>query len=293
MGAFARVWGTDMTLKRKFSTVLVILASLLVIPALAAAEDCSQLDLNPDWGTLFGQFNEQYEAGNYAAALETTQQLQAICSRSPLLNFSIAVVYRKLGDTENAKAYIRTATERTEEFAVSPDILASMWMMRYEIEHSENVSVREEYDKLVAQDAEYKKQLEDTTVALTTSNDELLKRREMMAAVADKEKFRNSVIMWTGTGIGVAGIAMTVVGAYMTFVDTKKHVKPLKAQDDTVKFEAKHYAALYLFGAGIAATVTGAVMAGLGGYYYTHPIAEDLTMAVTAGPGSLTVGLSF
>jgi hypothetical protein len=282
-----------MHLKHPHWSVLSGIAAALLVPRLCLAEDCSMLEENVRWNELFTQFNTQYSEGDYAGAIETTKLLQEICSKSPILNFSIAGSYNKLGDNANAKKYIRFALEQTEEFAVSPEVLESMWLMRFEIEACD----REEYDKLAAKEAEERQQLEDTTHALMVANEELQKRREVMAGDVSEEHLRNQILMWSGVGVGGAGLIMMITGAALAGIERGEKTVPNDSFESDksggVTVKSHHYATWTLLGIGIGATIAGAAMAGLGAYYYTHPITEDMTMTVAFSPSYLNFGVAF
>ena len=281
-----------MRTNRRLVSVLSGIIASVMIPQTVFAEDCSALDENEAWNNLFNQFNAQYTAGAYEEAIKTTQELQTICSKSPILNFSIAGTYHNLGDDVQAKEYIRIALEQTNDFAVSPRVLESMWMMRYEIEACDKA----EYDKLAAIEAEERQKLEDTTQALKVASEELEKRRVTMASNVESEQFRNKVIMWTGTGIGAAGLVMLATGAALAAIeksDAGGTSDSFKVQGSKLTIKPKHYATWTLLGAGIAATVAGGVMAGLGAYYYTHQANEDIAFQFSVSPTNLNVSMVF
>ncbi len=281
-----------MHLNRLLVSALSGIVVACAVPQIGFAEDCSMLDENEAWNSLFNQFNEQYSAGAYEDAIKTTQELQTICSKSPILNFSIAGTYHNLGDDAQAKEYIRIAIEQTNEFAVSPRVLESMWMMRYEIEACDKA----EYDKLAAIEAEERQKLEDTAQALKVANEELEKRRVTMVTNSANEQARDKVIMWTGTGIGAAGLAMLATGAALAAIeksDADGQSDSFIVKDSKLTVKTKHYVTWTLLGAGIAATVAGGVMAGLGAYYYTHPASEDIAFQFSVSPTNLNVGMVF
>lgn len=228
-------------------------------------DSCYTLDQNPLWISLFSQFSAAYSAKDYDKALTYTAQLETICARSPVLNFSIANTYRQKGNTQLAQSYIETASLNLQEFRTSDEITKKIWFTRYELENDGTFIKKSQYEKEISELNEAHK--------IELQNEKDAHFREI-----DTYK----TIMWTGTGIGVAGIASLITGAVLagtSDISTKFafddvltacqgaensscHMK-LKSSDT-----ATRDAGYALVGVGIAATIAGAVMAGLGGYHY-------------------------
>ena len=110
--------------------------------------------------------------------------------------------------------------------------------------------------------------------------------------------------MWTGTAVGIVGIGSVVAGAVLIGTkDTDLRVKVNNVDDIKGEEEKKlpiadsHEikAGYALLGVGIAATVTGAIMAGLGGYHYKRIIDSnpDTAISFNVSPTSLALGVTF
>ena len=111
--------------------------------------------------------------------------------------------------------------------------------------------------------------------------------------------------MWSGVGITVAGIGMTIGGAVWN-VTMKSPLRydsavasdtdnPLNGPNDE-KFEThkvrigSEYAASWtLIGAGIATTILGTILTGYAGYQYTHPNA----LAISIVPNGMILSGTF
>lgn len=198
-----------------FSTVL--LASIFCAQT-AFSKTCEGLDKNEKYTSLVQKMNHHLKAESYEKALKTIHQLLEICPSLPSSNYVAGKIYQKLNDNEKASEYYRKATENTKNYIVDNEMTKSMWYARYEAEHPEMMACKTE-----TLDTFYQQPLYDYA----------------------------ETIMWTGTGVGAAGIVFAIVGGAMMGTEENGMV------DDI------------LLGVGIGATVAGAVMAGLGGYQYT------------------------
>ena len=87
---------------------------------------------------------------------------------------------------------------------------------------------------------------------------------------------------------------MLATGAAFAAIERKEQASDsFEVSNNQLTIKSKHYAYWTMLGVGIAATVAGAVMAGLGGYYYTHPISEDLAIQMDVGVSNISFGLTF
>lgn len=305
------------TMKNKFpisigSCLFAIAIALSVpAPALADANDKSQpessasgdaiddacygLNQNEDWYRLFNLFSASFKAGDYDKALEYTSALEEICARSPILNYSIANTYAKIGDRERAKRYIVAATDNLNEFSATYEMIAKIWSARCDIESSD---IKNDTDDALKRENELNAQVES------------LKERTYEAI--DAEKSHYAAIMWTGTAVGIVGIGSVVAGAVLLATkgsELKVEFKPEELvfttdkptgasypkKDKAVKHSHEIKAGYALLGVGIAATVTGAIMAGLGGYHYKRIIDSnpDSAISFNISPTSLALGVTF
>lgn len=306
------------TMKNKFpisiGSCLFAIAIALSVPAtaLADANDKSQpessasgdaiddacygLNQNEDWYRLFNLFSTSFKAGDYDKALEYTSALEEICARSPILNYSIANTYAKIGDRERAKRYIVAATDNLNEFSATYEMIAKIWSVRCDIESSD---IKNDTDDALKRENELNAQVES------------LKERTYEAI--DAEKSHYAAIMWTGTAVGIVGIGSVVAGAVLTAtMENKLRVKFKPGElsfdtngeelvvsnpeiDKSVKHSTEAKAGYALLGVGIAATVTGAIMAGLGGYHYKRIIDSnpDTAISFNVSPTSLALGVTF
>ena len=253
----------------------------------AIDDACYGLNQNEDWSRLFNLFSASFKAGDYYKSLEYTSALEEICARSPILNYSIANTYAKIGDRERAKRYIVAATDNLNEFSTTYEMIAKIWSARCDIQSSD---IKNDTDDALKRENELNAQVES------------LKERTYEAI--DAEKSHYAAIMWPGTAVGIVGIGSVVAGAVL--IGTKDSDLRVKVNNvDDIKGEEEKKlpiadsheikAGYALLGVGIAATVTGAIMAGLGGYHYKRIIDSnpDTAISFNVSPTSLALGVTF
>lgn len=301
------------TMKNKFpisiGSCLFAIAIALSVPATALADAndkpqpeapangdaiddaCYGLNQNEDWYRLFNLFSTSFKAGDYDKALEYTRELEDICARSPILNYSIANTYAKIGDRERAKRYIVAATDNLNEFSATYEMIAKIWSARCDIESSD---IKNDTDDALKRENELNAQVES------------LKERAYEAI--DAEKSHYAAIMWTGTAVGIVGIGSVVAGAVLLATKDTYSTENINRDDfeeclrnkkcevkRKISFSTEAKAGYALLGVGIAATVTGAIMAGLGGYHYKRIIDSnpDTAISFNVSPTSLALGVTF
>lgn len=249
---------------------------------------CFTLNSDPTWKELFVNYSNAYSQKDYKKALVYTDALKKICSQSPNLNYAIAMTYKQMGDIDSAKHYIEIATDNLLAFSASPQTARAIWYTRYDLENGDQFIEKNAFD--------------DAMRNLTTENFEL--KENLTEAYADAKK-PYAAIMWTGTGIGIAGLGSLIAGTVLAVQNNDFKVdesyKPCTQgnKDDCANVPLKNshkiktgYA---LIGVGVAATVAGAVMAGIAGYQYKRAIdaERDSTISVTVSPQSVQLGVSF
>ena len=245
---------------------------------------CFTLNSDPTWKELFINYSNAYSEKDYKKALAYTDALKRICAQSPNLNYAIAMTYKQMGDLDNAKHYIEIATDNLLAFSASPKTARAIWYARYDLENGDQFIEKDTFD--------------DAMRNLTTENFEL--KENLTEAYADAQK-PYAAIMWTGTGIGIAGIGSLIAGTILAVQNPKAKIntKPVDSDESDQEYPLKNgheiRAGYALIGVGVAATVAGAVMAGIAGYQYKRAIdaERDSTISVTVSPQSVQLGVSF
>lgn len=232
-------------------------------------DGCTTLETNPMWLSQFDEFTKTFKKEDYQKALDITKELQKICADSPLLNYSIGMTYRSMGDNTNSLKYLKTATRNTEQFKVDQNIVERMYYAQYEVENAEKLKANKEEEEAM----------------IAPANLDLQQVHQ-----------RNKILMWTGVGMMGAGLAMQL-GLLATndnwefYKNNEDMNKGKKLEDYYLKVKP---AGWILSGVGIGLAVAGAVMTGFAGYYYTHPAEnKKVSFNYNISPTSLGMGMKF
>ncbi len=225
-------------MKYRFPFLSLILTGLLWASN-AHADGCDSLDSNPDWSAGIVQLHSSLRHDNYQRALKITQELSAICERSPSLNYTIGKIYQKIGDKAKAVEYMQKATQYSSDFVVSQDSLEQMWYARYEAEHPEMAS-------------------ENLTV---------------IQQKLDETQINFSTALWTSIGIMSAGAILTCVGGALFASNQAPIAFDTSQKRASVKFKTHLYTGLMAGGVGL--TLTGAILTGIMGYHYVQSKKDD------------------
>ncbi|MBQ8037778.1 MAG: hypothetical protein IJ268_12360, partial [Proteobacteria bacterium] len=164
------------------------------------------------------------------------------------------------------------ASDNTFKFATAPSVAQKIWYARYESEYPDR-------------SGENVKSLQERAEALDAKNHEL---EVKLAGASDSSG--NAIGMWTGVGIAAAGLALGATGIAM--VATSDESDRAKSKDGGTYFTPAYAAYWAMTGAGIALTITGAIMTGIFGYRYTHT-AKNTDIAFDLSPNSAMLTFDF
>lgn len=247
----------------------LLMSSVLLVPC-AMADSCSDLDKNPKWTKLLHALEVNMAKGDYNAAIANINDMQEICSRSPLLNHMAGRLYRTLGNETKALYFFQKATTHTDEFKLKPEILEQIWYERYEAEHPE--AKRVNLEKIYGQ-----------TEEISAENEKLrrdfMMKREEVAGNAYK-------VMWTGVAIGTAGLLATAAGGTIIGVMGD----PVSLTDDAkIRLKGLNNAGWALIGSGIGLLVAGSIVAGISGYQYVQNTGASETTAFVMDENGLGI----
>ena len=264
----------------------------LLLQSPAFADDCDNLDRNKTWFANFEELNAAYDKGDYDTALEYSRALETICEQSPILNYTIAYIYKNKGDNEKYLFYLQKSTQNTERFAVDKDTLDRIWSDKYVAAHPEadpaNIKKREATIASQAEDiAQLKAQLksvERMAGASVELNDEL------NAAHASDD-----AMLWTSVAIGGAGLALSAVGTVFVILNKDKAIGHKGAGTDDVYVKNSYPLAWSLVGAGIGVTAIGVALTGYFGYRYSQNHKKDNAneLSVSISPAYTSVSFTF
>lgn len=259
-------------------------------------EGCSNLGNNEPFVRGMDNLHNLLEAGKMDEVIEQAKPLFRICKGSPALLYYTGVAFREKGDVERAKKYFLTAAENIKNFSVDDSITRKIWYALYEAENPSRTeaSVKEKDEKIV--------ELTDQLDVLKDKNAQLAYSAGQMDRAADDAISTYKSIMWTGTGFGIAGIALAVTGGVLMTKDKEISVRlsDVSTSDGTLKQEMKSKDVLpyVLLGAGIGMTVVGAVAAGISGYKVMHldkkeSASEGTEVSLEVSPSSIGLNVVF
>ena len=291
---------------------------LVAMPGLAFA-DCDDIG-EPSYQKKVKEFIAIYESGEYQNAIEAAKPLFAVCKETPSVLFYTGLAFRDLGNLDNAKVYVQKASENLSKYSADPGLSRKIWFERYELEHPEGtieaVNARKTMiESLTIQVGEANSQKEAMIEQMdAVKADKALyidKNHELeLALVATGDVNRYKTMMWTGAGIGIAGIVATIAGGAMVAANDEIKIKNVGVSNNNV-LEGKpdgitRDLGLGLIGSGIGMTIVGTVMAGVSGYYYTHlsgtekkddgsndSSQNDTNVSFNAGFGSFAIDVTF
>lgn len=237
--------------------IVIVLAVLFCVgvPLTAFADNCKNLEKDKVWTEGFKKLNDLITAKNWEEALNEGHKLYAYCDRSPLINFYLGHIYQEMGNEKNALNYLRKATDNTDEFKVTGPVLERIWYERYEAEHPEarpesiakmKEALKAEQEKVLAVKDEKKQSEFDSALSL------------------EKVRANYAAGLWTGVGLAGAGLVLGGVGAWMIATDD------VLKYGDRITVKRSYGIGWSLLGAGIAATVSGVVIAGIMGHHYAQ-----------------------
>lgn len=281
---------------------------ILMLGHSAMADDaCMSLAQNDEWNKGMSTMSKQITQNEWDKALKSAESLNAICDRSPILNYAMGRIYRQKGDETKALYYMQRATRYTEEFAVKGNTLEQMWFDRYETEHPdarpEAIAARRQELDQRQQEIEKNRQeidalrLENTRLQGKVGEATLAGRLDSFED-AEAERRHYAAGLWTGVAVGGVGLALAATGAALLATQEEKDIIEWPTIDQSggksgeTKISTRSSLSLGLLGAGIGLTVAGAVFAGIFGYHYAN-LTKDSNVSFNLSPMSADVSFKF
>ena len=158
--------------------------------------DCEKFD-TPEWHKLINKLSTEIQNNDLDNAINDAIILDKMCNQTPMLNYMMTIIANKRNDVESAKFFIQRASDYTYKYAVTPANAKKIWFTRYELE---NPNLTE------AKFNQMQDEIESLTKAFHGESE------EAQNAYRDLQKKELYTQMWTGAGIGLAGIAVAVTG---------------------------------------------------------------------------------
>lgn len=269
---------------------------LLVLPGAAYAEDCRNLDTDPKWKADLVNVKKAIESEKWEEALAQSRELYRMCQSSPILNYYVARSLQGSGDIVKAHVFYEKAAELTTKIGASNEDARLIWYARYEAEHPERTDMAMRESNIHEEELKVKIDEKDRALHAYMYND-LTERKDTLKKG-----------IWSGIGIGLTGLAVTIAGGVLAFtgddetsslgsvdtcVDGGSDGEGKNCIVQTVTPSKKKTAGYGLFGAGLVMTVAGAAVTGIFGYQYTHLKADGVELSFDIAPQSASLTVKF
>lgn len=269
-------------------------AALTFFPTASAFADCDDIGSN-QWNQLSEEMTKSYDIGDYESALMYGKSLSVICDRSPIVNYTLSEIYKKLGRESEGYNYVRRATEFANDYNLPQSMLEKIWLARAEQELPHKKQLEECKLDLETQETAFKeeiiKQNTESSTMLTTKTAEHI----------DFFESRMNTVMWIGAGSAMFGAAATIAGGVMAGVYHKKasdewdkgfNVKWTKFND----YNELKTAGYAIMGVGIASTIIGsavAIYSKLKLIDLQKKINESTNISFNVAPNAMMIDLTF
>ena len=245
---------------RKLLSLISILCVLIIcaMPMWSQAfADCENIETNPEWLDNMSKLEKCVNNGDYDCATETARALFRICNKSPRLHALTGLTMKNNGEVDRAEKYFQRAVELSAEYGVSLEDARLAWDSYYEFRNPESAK-----DVIDAR----KRALDSMQNAVMEVQEKNELLTNQLINTGGMEIINNyKGLMWSGVGIGSAGIASIVVGGVL--VGKSEKVKKSNLGEE-ISIKRDYVTGWTLLGLGIGMTAVGVALAGYGGYKY-------------------------
>ena len=231
--------------------------------ASTAFADCADMENNsPEWSDLSTKLSKSYAAENYDDALNYGKRLLLICNRSPVVNFTVSEIYRKLGNNEESYTYARRASEFLIDYPVPQQLAERIWMRRAEDELPYKKQLEELKTQLDTGTGEYgSKQQQLVNTAYTSEMKLEHEKQRSLERLNDEISFVRTT-KWIGAGTAIGGLILTGAGAGIFGANYgKARDKYGKTWKEFDKKDAKVHTGIALLAGGLGLGLAGTAVA--------------------------------
>ena len=271
-----------------FAAILCASCILTISNGAFAQDVCGELATNVEWNQGIKDLVVLVQNNRFDEAQVKAKQLSRICEKSPMLNYIQGKIAEGQENNVDARLFFQKASEYTYIYYVDKDLAQKIWYARYENEHPERSA-----KGIQESERQFNEKLTSQQENLDLQKDNFLLEQE-------NEALRNyHALMWTGAGVGIAGLAMLGTGIGLYFHSGKnpaKWVDDNKIGDSVIhghyQNKPSYDAAWGLIGSGVAMTVGGVLLTGIYGYHYTRA-KKEMDYSITFAPNFATLTLAF
>ncbi len=260
--------------------ILLAVTLLLAIEASAYAQDCEDLEHNPQWMEGMQFVKNAVETKSWDDALTRARTLVKLCPNSPKLNYYISLALAGKDDKIKALQYIQKASDNTYLMATPPESAKLIWYARH--------------------DAEFPERTESAIAELTQDNKS--KTEALIAAQQDLHE-DHAIGLWTGVGLGAAGLVLIATGTTLALWDDQHYEEVGKGYlnfSDSLNFYSTHTykeKPTYVWGIslvsiGAAFVISGTILSAVFGYKYSRS-KQNLDYTFNISPNQASFSMTF
>lgn len=263
----------------------------LMWTSLAFADNCDKLDSNRKWLSSLESLKEAYSNEDWEMSLTYSKELEDICDKSPMLNYTIAHIHKNMGDQEKYLFYLQKSTQNTDKFVVDKDVLDKIWSEKYIAAHpdADPEVIKKRENTILNQSDQIVSLQQELNSIKTTAESAIALQEEVNSAHATDD-----ALLWTSVAVTGVGIVLTGVGAGL-LVKTKGDDESIETDDGKAHVSSQYTVSWGLLAGGIATTVIGAISSGFFGYKYSinHKNDVDNELSFTISPTYSTLKFTF
>ncbi len=251
---------------KKYITTLTAFSfsTLCLFGASTAFADCDQMN-SDEWNELSTQMATSYDAGNLDEALGYGKRLTLICNRSPIVNFTMSEIYRKMNNETESYNYVKRATEYMQDFPVPQALTERIWMRRAELELPYKKQLEDLQNQLATGTGEIGSKQQQLQNHLYTTEMKLERAKQRRLEMLNSQLNILNTTKWIGAGTAIGGLVIAGVGAGLlgyAYPEARNKYDDAKNAEGTLKdFDKKdklvHGGMIFLaggLGLGIAGT---------------------------------------
>ncbi|MBO4349345.1 MAG: hypothetical protein J6A01_00160 [Proteobacteria bacterium] len=243
-------------------TFTALLSCLLTLAfSSQAVADCSEME-GDEWDVLIQEMATAYEQDQLEEALTAAKRLTLICNRSPVVNFTMSEIYRKMGNEQESYNSVKRATEYMLDYPVPQALTEKIWMRRAEFDLPYKKQLEDLQNQLNTNTGEFGsrlKQADEELAKLTNERDELQERNQQLL---ESQMKMLQMTKWIGAGTAIGGTVIAAVGAgIMGAYYSKAHDKYGENWNDFDKKDAMVHGGIAMLTTGIGLGVAGSAVA--------------------------------
>ncbi|MBO4349824.1 MAG: hypothetical protein J6A01_02625 [Proteobacteria bacterium] len=254
---------------KKYITSLTALSfsALCLAGASNAFADCDLMN-SPEWDELSSQMATAYDIGNYESALGYGKRLTLICNRSPIVNFTMSEIYRKMNNENESYNYVKRATEYLLDYPVPQALTERIWMRRAELELPYKKQLEDLQNQLATGTGEIGSKQQQLQNNLYTTEMKLERAKQRRLEMLNSQLKLLNTTKWIGAGTAIGGLVIAGAGAgliganygdardaYNDVKNSAKKIKPFDKKDKMV------HAGLILLAGGVGMGIAGTAVA--------------------------------